>query len=108
MLIFLAWATCVVLNRVARFSKKSWFGGTKLPFNPASSTPLRVRSKSPDLAAVTIVTRFLRNYPLPYSYQNNKTEKIKAQVKPYSFDQRQFFFFGFHLVKGVRGGCIAL
>ena len=75
-----------------RLSKKSRFGGTKLPFNPPSPPP-RVLSRSPDLAAVTIVTRFLRNYPLPHSYQNNKTENIKAQVKPYSFDRRQFFFF---------------
>ena len=87
--------------------KSQGLRGTQFPFNPPSLPPPRVLSRSPDLAVVTIVTRFLRNYPLPHSYQNNKTENIKAQVKPYSFDRRQFFFFGFHLVRGVCG-CIAL
>ena len=59
--------------------------------------PPGVLSRNPDFAAVTIGTRFLRNYPLPHSYHNNKTENIKAQVKPYSFDRRNFPFLGFIL-----------
>ena len=90
---------------ISSFKKVTVWG-----YQTSRQSPLRhlpIRSRCPDLAAVTIVTRFLRNYPLPHSYQNNKTENIKVQVKPYSFDRRQFFFFGFHLVKGVRD-CIAL
>lgn len=55
-----------------RLSKSHGMGVLKLSFNPPS-----VRNRSLDLGAVTIVTRFLRNYLLPYPIH---TKIIKQKI----------------------------